>query len=77
MIEKIVNEIEKKYNLEINVKQKLPKVFNISFKLEGKEISFVYMYDSMKSFDGNMNVLEQKVNTEIIDYYRKKVKNSY
>ena len=74
MVEKLIEEINKKYNLEIEYKIKFSKVYTITFKLEGKEISFVFMYDSMKSFENNLKEFEHKVNTEIIEFYRKKVK---
>lgn len=74
MVEKLIEEINKKYNLEIEYKIKFSKVYTISFKLEGKEISFVFMYDSMTSFENNLKEFEHKVNTEIIEFYRKKVK---
>lgn len=74
MVEKLIEEINKKYNLEIEYKIKFSKVYTISFKLEGKEISFVYMYDSLTSFENNLKEFEHKVNNEIINFYRKKVK---
>ena len=74
MGEKLIEEINKKYNLEVEYKIKLSKVYTISFKLEGKEISFVFMYDSMTSFENNLKEFEHKVNNEIINFYRKKVK---
>lgn len=74
MVEKLIEEINKKYNLEIEYKIKFSKVYTISFKLEGKEISFVFMYDRMTSFEINLKEFEHKVNTEIIEFYRKKVK---
>lgn len=74
MVEKLIEEIRKKYNLEIDLQVKFSKVYNVSFKLEGNEISFIYMYDSMSSFADNLKELEHKVNTEIIDYYKRKEK---
>lgn len=74
MVEKLIEEINKKYNLEIEYKIKFSKVYTITFKLEGKEISFVFMYDSMTSFENNLKEFEHKVNNEIINFYRKKVK---
>ena len=74
MVEKLIEEINKKYNLEIEYKIKFSKVYTISFKLEGKEISFVFMYDSLTSFENNLIEFEHKVNSEIIEFYRKKVK---
>lgn len=74
MVEKLIEEIKKKYNLEINLQVKFSKVYNVSFKLEGNEISFIYMYDSMSSFADNLKELEHKVNIEIIDYYKRKEK---
>ena len=74
MVEKLIEEINKKYNLEIEYKIKFSKVYTISFKLEGKEITFVFMYDSLTSFENNLKEFEHKVNTEIIEFYRKKVK---
>lgn len=74
MVEKLIEEIKKKYNLEIELQLKFSKVYNVKFKIEGKEISFVYMYDSLSSFENNLKELEHKVNTEIIDYYKRKEK---
>lgn len=74
MVEKLIEEINKKYNLEIEYKIKFSKVYTISFKIEGKEITFVFMYDSMTSFENNLKEFEHKVNNEIINFYRKKVK---
>lgn len=74
MVEKLIEEINRKYNLEVEYKIKVSKVYTISFKIEGKEISFVFMYDSMTSFENNLKEFEHKVNNEIIDFYRKKVK---
>lgn len=74
MVEKLIEEINRKYNLEIEYKIKVSKVYTISFKIEGKEISFIFMYDSMTSFENNLKEFEHKVNNEIIDFYRKKVK---
>lgn len=74
MVEKLIEEINRKYNLEIEYKIKVSKVYTISFKIEGKEIRFVFMYDSMTSFENNLKEFEHKVNNEIINFYRKKVK---
>lgn len=74
MVEKLIEEINRKYNLEIEYKIKFSKVYTISFKIEGKEITFVFMYDSMTSFENNLKEFEHKVNNEIINFYRKKVK---
>lgn len=74
MVEKLIEEINKKYNLEVEYKIKVSKVYTISFKIEGKEISFVFMYNSMTSFENNLKEFEHKVNSEIIEFYRKKVK---
>lgn len=74
MEEKLIEEIKKKYNLEIELQLKFSKVYNVKFKIEGKEISFVFMYDSMTSFENNLKELEHKLNTEIIDYYKRKEK---
>lgn len=72
MVEKLIEEIKKKYNLEIDLQIKFSKVYTVTFKIEGKEISFTYMYDSLSSFADNLKELEHKVNTEIIDYYKRK-----
>ena len=74
MLEKLIKEIKEKYNLEIETKIKFMNVYTISFKLEGKEISFVYMYDNLSSFEENLKELEHKVNDEIIYYYKRKEK---
>lgn len=74
MVEKLIKEIKKKYNLEIELQLKFSKVYTVKFKIEGKEISFVFMYDSMTSFENNLKELEHKVNIEIIDYYKRKEK---
>lgn len=74
MVEKLIKEIKEKYNLEIETKIKFINVYTISFKLEGKEISFVYMYDNLSSFEENLKELEHKVNDEIIYFYKRKEK---
>lgn len=72
MLENLIKEISKKYNLDIKIKPKLPKVYTVSFKLENNEVSFIFMCDSMKSFEENLKELEKKVNDTIIEFYRKK-----
>lgn len=72
MLEKLIEEVKEKYNLEINYKVKYLTVYTITLKIEGKDVTFTFMYDNLTTFENNLKELERKVNTEIIDYYKRK-----
>lgn len=72
MLENLKKEIKKKYYLDIEIDKKYEKVYVISFTLEDKKISFIYLYDTLSSFEVNLKQLEKRVNEEIINYYIRK-----
>lgn len=74
MVEKLIEEIKKKYNLDLKLTVKFSTVYTISFEIEKNEISFTYLYDNLSSFEDNLKELEHKVNDEIIYYYKRKEK---
>ena len=72
MINKIIKEANKKYNLNITYKTKIPEVYFIYFEIEGKGIYFNFMLNSLMSYELNQKEFERKLNNEIINYYLKK-----
>lgn len=74
MIIKIINEMNKKYNLDLKYKLKLTKIYIITFKINDQELTFNYMIDSLKNYQENMRDFEAKLNKEIIEFYKRKVK---
>lgn len=69
MKEKLIEEINKRYNLKIEIVEKLSNIYIIKFKIEEKEISFIFMVNSLITFENNLKELQRKLNEQIINYY--------
>ena len=72
MIDKLIKEANKKYNLYITYKTKMPEVYFIYFEIENKGISFNFMFNRLMTYELNQKEFERKLNNEIINYYLKK-----
>ena len=69
MIIQIINEISRKYNLDLNFKLKFSKVYIITFEINKTEITFNFFVDTLKSYKENLKDFENRLNKEIISYF--------
>lgn len=72
MIEKLIKDMNKKYNLKLTYKIKIPEVYFIYFNIENSGLSFNYMFNRLQNYEMNLKEFEKKLNNEIINYYLRK-----
>lgn len=74
MEEKIRENLEKKYNFDIEVEWKGFRQYKIMCFINGNTIKIFYTYDVKFTMDWNMNCIMQKIDSEIIKLFKKEVK---
>ena len=74
MIEKLIENSNKRYNLKITYKQKILGVYFIYFVIEGKGVGFNFIFNKLISFEENEKEFYNKINKSIINHYLRKVK---
>ena len=72
MIERVINDMNKKYNLKLSYKSKIPEVYFIYFNIENSGVSFNFMFNRLANYEINLKEFEKKLNNEIINYYLRK-----
>ena len=64
--------MNKKYNLKLSYKSKIPEVYFIYFNIENSGVSFNFMFNRLANYEINLKEFEKKLNNEIINYYLRK-----
>lgn len=74
MEEEIQDKLEELYNFRIEVKFKDFRQYDVFIKIDNeKQFIIPFLYDARSTFEYNMTMLKGRIDSEIVDLYKRKV----
>ena len=68
-IEELLKETYK--HIKIEVKYEYLRTYRIYLTIENETVNFIFVYNAHLTFNANIDIIKEKIDTNILKYYKK------